>query len=83
MRSGKIKVWFNSAPVEFKSGSVVLKIEDRLQEIANDFVQVFAGGTPPNDFLKKIDVQFASADLTQTASAEIEQAKLANSMAAR
>jgi hypothetical protein len=37
---------------------------DLAQEIPNDFVWIFAGGTPPNDFLKKIAVGFGARDLT-------------------
>jgi hypothetical protein len=44
------------------------------QEIPNDFVWIFAGGIPPNDFLKKIGVGFGARDLTLEASKE---AKLA------
>jgi thioredoxin reductase/NAD-dependent dihydropyrimidine dehydrogenase PreA subunit len=58
IRAGKLKVVFNSQPLEFKQDSVVLDIKGRPQEMANDFVWVFAGGRPPNDFLKQIGVGF-------------------------
>jgi thioredoxin reductase (NADPH) len=70
MRSGKLQVLFNSSPLEFKPQSVVLRINSELQEIPNDFVWIFAGGTPPNDFLKKIGVQFGMRDVTLEASRE-------------
>jgi putative YpdA family bacillithiol system oxidoreductase len=70
MRSGKIKVLFNSNPVEFKPESVVVDVKGSMQEIPNDFVWIFAGGTPPNAFLKKIGVGFGSRDLTLEASKE-------------
>ena len=80
IRSGKIKVLFNSAPVEFKPESAVLKVQDRMQEIANDFVWIFAGGTPPNHFLRKIGVEFGTKDVTVEASTEAKQTiHLANS----
>lgn len=53
-RSGKLKVLFNSNPVEFKPESVRIDVKGSAQEIPNDFVWIFAGGTPPNDFLKKL-----------------------------
>ncbi len=70
MRSGKVKVLFNSSPVEFKPDAVILDVEGTVQEIANDFVWIFAGGTPPNDFLKKIGVEFGMRDMTLEASSE-------------
>ncbi|MGA8869406.1 MAG: NAD(P)-binding domain-containing protein [Candidatus Sulfotelmatobacter sp.] len=70
MRTGKVKVLFKSNPVEFKPESVVLDVNGSVQEIPNDFVWIFAGGTPPNDFLKKIGVGFGARDLTLEASRE-------------
>jgi len=73
-RTGMVNVLFNSIPVEFKSGSVVLEIAGLPQELANDFVWIFAGGTPPNEFLKKIGVGFGARDLTLEASRAAQQA---------
>jgi thioredoxin reductase/ferredoxin len=75
MRSGKVNVIFNSNPVEFTEKSVVLHVQGQRQEIPNDFVWIFAGGLPPNDFLKKIGVKFGMQDTTQTASQESKQAE--------
>ena len=72
IRSGKVKVLFNSNPVEFKLESVALDVNGTLQWIPNDFVWIFAGGTPPNDFLKKIGVGFGALDVTQEASREAQ-----------
>ena len=74
MRSGKVNVIFNSNPVEFRTDSVVLDAGGATQEIANDFVWIFAGGIPPNDFLKSIDIQFGRIDLTLEAGREARQA---------
>ena len=82
-RTGKLKVLFNSAPVEFKPDSVVLQVNGQTQEIANDFVWIFAGGTPPNDFLKNIGVAFGATDVTREASTEVKQASLERAQAAR
>lgn len=76
MRSGKVKVLFKSNPVEFKPESVVIDIAGQAQEIENDFVWIFAGGTPPYDFLKKIGVGFGNRDLILEASKEAKQAAL-------
>jgi thioredoxin reductase len=75
MRTGKVKVLFETNPVEFKADSVVLDVKGVRQEIPNDFVWIFAGGTPPNDFLKKIGVGFGAQDLTLEASREAKQAE--------
>jgi thioredoxin reductase (NADPH) len=60
MRSGMINVVFNSMPVEFTQDSAALNSGGKLQILPNDFVWIFAGGTPPFDFLKKIGVGFGA-----------------------
>jgi thioredoxin reductase len=74
MRTGKVNVVFESNPVEFKPSSVVLDVNGVKQEIPNDYVWIFAGGEPPNAFLKKIGVGFGVRDMTSVGS---EEAKLA------
>jgi thioredoxin reductase len=74
MKSGKLQVLFNSNPVEFTEQSVLLEVAGQQQDLPNDFVWIFAGGTPPNDFLKKIGVGFGARDMTQDASSEAKQA---------
>jgi thioredoxin reductase (NADPH) len=76
IRTKKIAVLFNSAPVEFKPESVVLSVKGEMREIPNDFAWIFAGGKPPYDFLKKIGVGFGARDLTLEASAAAKQGKL-------
>jgi thioredoxin reductase/NAD-dependent dihydropyrimidine dehydrogenase PreA subunit len=73
-RSGKLKVLFNSSPVEFTPESVMLEVGGAKQQIPNDYVWIFAGGTPPNAFLKKIGVGFGARDLTLEAGKEARQA---------
>jgi len=46
-----------------------------VQEIPNDFVWIFAGGTPPNAFLKRIGIGFGPRDLTLEASKEAKNAE--------
>jgi len=70
MRSGKVTVLFKSNPVEFKPESVVLEVDGTVREIPNDYVWIFAGGTPPYEFLKKIGVGFGMRDLTAEAGNE-------------
>src|SRR5579864_7979407 len=77
IKSGKVEVLFNSNPVEFKEESVVIDVQGEKREIPNDYAWIFAGGTPPNDFLKKIGVGFGAMDLTQDASHEAKQASAA------
>jgi thioredoxin reductase/Pyruvate/2-oxoacid:ferredoxin oxidoreductase delta subunit len=74
MKSGKVEVLFNSNPIEFKEPSVLMEVAGEQREIPNDFVWIFAGGTPPNDFLKKIGVGFGAVDMTKDASDEAKQA---------
>src|SRR5450755_3283877 len=75
IRKGKVNVLFNSNPVAFTETSVVLDVSGTRQEIPNDFVWIFAGGAPPNDFLKKIGVGFGERDMTLEASNEVKAAQ--------
>jgi putative YpdA family bacillithiol system oxidoreductase len=75
IRKGKVKVVFNSAPVEFKENSVILEVNGKQEEIPNDFVWIFAGGEPPTAFLKKIGIGFGNQDLTSIGSKEAKEAK--------
>jgi putative YpdA family bacillithiol system oxidoreductase len=75
MRKGKVKVVFNSIPVEFKEKSIVLEVNGKTQEIPNDYVWIFAGGEPPTAFLKKIGVGFGMQDMTSAAGKEAKETK--------
>jgi len=80
---GKVKVLFDSMPVEFKQQSVVIEVNGQVQEIPNDYVWIFAGGEPPTAFLKKIGIAFGQQDMTSQASAEAKQAALSKKELAR
>jgi thioredoxin reductase (NADPH) len=73
IRSGKIRVLFSSNPVEFTPESVIIEVKGQREQIPNDFVWIFAGGTPPFDFLKKIGVGFGIRDQTQEVGKEVRQ----------
>ena len=75
-RTGKLKIVFNSMPVEFKEKSVLLEVNGAVQEIPNDYVWIFAGGEPPTAFLKKVGVQVGLRDMTSEGSSEAKQAVL-------
>jgi putative YpdA family bacillithiol system oxidoreductase len=75
IRKGKVKVVFNSIPVEFKEKSVLMEVGGKQEEIPNDWVWIFAGGEPPTAFLKKIGIGFGNQDLTATGSKEAKEAK--------
>ena len=72
-RTGKMRVVFNSNPVEFKQDSVLLEVQGKVEEIPNDFVWIFAGGVPPTAFLKKIGIEFGTRDVTLESSKEAKQ----------
>jgi thioredoxin reductase/NAD-dependent dihydropyrimidine dehydrogenase PreA subunit len=61
MRNGRVNVVFDSQPVEFRHGSVLLECSGEIRELANDYVWIFAGGTLPTVFLKSVGVGFGSA----------------------
>lgn len=73
MRSGKVNVIFNSQPVEIRADSVILEVQGGKRELPNDYVWVFAGGTPPNAFLEKVGVQLGRVDLSPQAAAEARE----------
>ena len=83
IRSGKVKVLFKSNPVEFKTDTVILSVNGGMQETPNDFVWIFAGGTPPNDFLRKIGIEFGIRDMTVEASKEAKQGALSKKQLAQ
>lgn len=64
MSSHKVEVFFNSMPTEFRVGSVLIEQDGVVRELPNDFVWIFAGGTPPSDFLKAAGVAFGSNEST-------------------
>jgi thioredoxin reductase len=76
MQKGKLKVIFNSMPVEFKQNSVLLEVGGKTQEMPNDYVWIFAGGEPPTAFLKKIGVRVGLRDTTSEGSKEAKQSTL-------
>jgi thioredoxin reductase/Pyruvate/2-oxoacid:ferredoxin oxidoreductase delta subunit len=76
VRAGKLRVLFQTNPVEFKPEAVILDINGTRQEIPNDFVWIFAGGVPPNEFLKRLGIGFGARDLTLEASREAKQADI-------
>jgi thioredoxin reductase (NADPH) len=73
IRKGKLAVLFNSMPVEFKPQSAVLDVGGKIREIPNDFVWIFAGGTPPNAFLQKVGVGLGVRDMTLEAGKEAKE----------
>ena len=75
MLKGKLKVLFNSNPVEIRRDAVVIEVNGSKQTIANDFVWVFAGGEPPTAFLKKVGVGFADRDMTSEGARAAKEAK--------
>lgn len=74
-RKGKLKVLFNSNPVEFRQDTVLMEVNGKQQAIPNDFVWIFAGGEPPTAFLKKIGVGFANRDISREGSKEAKEAR--------
>lgn len=72
-KRGKPHVIFNSQPVEILPKAVRLEVAGATKEIPNDYVWVFAGGTPPSEFLGKIGIQIGPRDLTDEARAEAKR----------
>ncbi len=76
VRKGKLKVIFNSNPVEFTPDAVMLEVKGLVQKLPNDYVWIFAGGEPPTAFLKKIGIAFGPTDLTSEGSKQVRELEL-------
>ena len=75
IRTKKIRVLFNSQPVEARAQSVLIDVAGAVTELPNDWMWVFAGGEPPRAFLDKIGVAMGSRDLTRDGGEEARLAK--------
>jgi len=64
IKGRKLEVLFNSMPVEFRKGSVLIDVGGAVREIPNDFVWIFAGGIPPTEFLKATGIAFGAMDVS-------------------
>ena len=73
-KSGKVQVLFNSQPTEIAAKSVRIDVAGQSRMIPNDYTWVFAGGTPPSEFLEKVGVKLGTKDLTAEAGAEARRA---------
>jgi thioredoxin reductase/Pyruvate/2-oxoacid:ferredoxin oxidoreductase delta subunit len=62
IKSEKLDVLFNSMPTEFRVGSALIEYGGEVRELPNDFVWIFAGGTPPSEFLKAAGIAFGSTE---------------------
>jgi len=60
IQAGRVDVLFESQPVEFRPGAVVLDSRGEILELANDYTWIFAGGTQPTMFLKSIGIRFGA-----------------------
>jgi hypothetical protein len=43
---------------------VLIDVGGKIRELPNDFVWIFAGGTPPTEFLKATGIAFGNADVS-------------------
>jgi thioredoxin reductase (NADPH) len=76
VRKDKLKVIFNSNPVEFTPDAVMLETNGSIQKIPNDFVWIFAGGEAPTAFLKKIGIAFGTQDMTSEGSKQTREPEI-------
>ena len=70
LRDGSVKTIMSSQPVEITRDAVLLRVGDEDHRVPADYVWIFAGGTPPREFLEKIGIGFGRQDLTEAASRE-------------
>ena len=60
----RLEVCFGSQPVEIRKGAVTLRVGEETREVHADYVWIFAGGTPPKEFLEQAGIAFGRQDLT-------------------
>ncbi len=70
LAAGKVRAIMSSQPVEIRPDAVVLRIGEETREVTVDYVWIFAGGTPPREFLEGIGIAFGRQDLSEAASRE-------------
>ena len=63
MDEGRVKAFFNSAVVEIRERSVVVKTAAGPEEIDNDFLFVMVGGENPKKFLNECGIEFSQRPL--------------------
>jgi thioredoxin reductase/ferredoxin len=68
--AGRLQVLFDSRPLEFTEGEAILEVAGERRVVANDYVWIFAGGTPPSEFLERIGVRTGARDLTEEVGVE-------------
>lgn len=56
VRRRRLELLLQSRPVEVREASVVLDVAGERRELPNDYMWVFAGGTPPGAFLERIGI---------------------------
>ena len=64
IRRKHVTVLFESMPLAVKQTSVSLDVRGARRELPNDFVWVFAGGTPPTAFLERVGVEVGGRVMT-------------------
>ena len=67
LRANRLRVIYQSTPLEFRDDRVLLQAAGEVLELPNDYVWIFAGGVAPNEFLKSIGIEFGPRDLTADA----------------
>jgi thioredoxin reductase/ferredoxin len=63
MHDGRVDVLFESQPVEFRLGSVLIECRGEVKELANDYTWIFAGGTQPTAFLKGMGIELGGTSV--------------------
>ncbi len=61
---GRLRVVYQSRPVEIAEREVVLEVAGERRAVPNDFVWIFAGGIPPTELLERIGIRTGVKDIT-------------------
>ncbi len=56
-QKGQVEIWFNSSVQEVLKDQIKIKKENKIEELKNSFVFVFAGAEMPHKFLMSLGIQ--------------------------
>lgn len=71
IRRRELTVIFESQPTQISTTAVELEVGSERRTIEAEYVWIFAGGTPPKEFLEKVGIAFGPQELSAAVQAEL------------
>jgi putative YpdA family bacillithiol system oxidoreductase len=64
-KAGRVTLLFNSTLSAIADRKVILKVQEKTQELENDNIFALLGAEPPNDWLKKIGIELVTTEIAE------------------